>query len=84
VSSGLVFWEGIGRLVNWVIIPIQKKGYSATTISLSLASLEKCMPSALKKCLEIFELAGFDVLGVALQTEFSLSKKFSVLTAACY
>jgi len=50
----VAFWKGTERLANWDDHPhthVKETGENAPTtgVSLSLASLEKCMPSALKK-----------------------------------
>jgi len=80
VSSVLVFWKSTERLANWGYRPNTQP---TTGGFLFLASLEKHMPSALKKDPAkwlkqswMIPSAVF-VPAVALQTKFSLSSKFS-------
>jgi len=80
-----VVWRSGRKTKDWqckVIIPIHKKGNLTTGPPLSLASLEKCMPSALKKdaAKQLNQSwmipSSVFVVAVALQTKCSLSSKY--------
>ena len=88
VSRGIAFWKDTERLAKWSDHPHtqearREKNAPTTGGSLSLAFLEKWMPSVLKKCAAIQLKHSWMipsvvfVLAVALQTKVLLSSKFS-------